>query len=329
MQAAVIGLGSMGQRRIRLIKQYARQNETAIEIYGIDLSQERRKNCEAEWQIKTFGSLGEACDAAALDCIFISPSPLSHAAIIRDALSHGLHVFTELNLVSDGYDANIALSAKNQCVLFLSSTFLYREEIHKIREEVGKTDKPLRYSYHVGQYLPDWHPWENYQDFFVANRRTNGCRELFAIELPWLTNIFGAIESFEVQKSKMTGLAIDYADNYQVLIKHTSGHQGLLAIDVVSRKAVRNLEIYGEDSYIEWNGQPDGLSIFQEKTQKVEPVLLYDHIDQLENYSSFVVENAYYHEIEAFFQEMNGEQVALYGFEQDKIILGLIDQIEA
>ena len=66
-----------------------------------------------------------------------------------------------------------------------------------------------------------------------------------------------------------------------------------------------------------------------EKTQKVEPVLLYDHIDQLENYSSFVVENAYYHEIEAFFQEMNGEQVALYGFEQDKIILGLIDQIEA
>ena len=81
MQAAVIGLGSMGQRRIRLIKQYARQNETAIEIYGIDLSQERRKNCEAEWQIKTFGSLGEACDAAALDCIFISTSPLSHAAM--------------------------------------------------------------------------------------------------------------------------------------------------------------------------------------------------------------------------------------------------------
>ena len=329
MQAAVIGLGSMGQRRIRLIKQYAMQNETAIEIYGIDLSQERRKNCEAEWQIKTFGSLGEACDAAALDCIFISTSPLSHAAIIRDALSHGLHVFTELNLVSDGYDANIALSAKNQCVLFLSSTFLYREEIHKIREEVGKTDKPLRYSYHVGQYLPDWHPWENYQDFFVANRRTNGCRELFAIELPWLTNIFGAIESFEVQKSKMTGLAIDYADNYQVLIKHTSGHQGLLAIDVVSRKAVRNLEIYGEDSYIEWNGQPDGLSIFQEKTKKVEPVLLYDQIDQLENYSRFIVENAYYHEIEAFFQEIDGKQAALYDFEQDKIILELIDKIEA
>lgn len=329
MQAAVIGLGSMGQRRIRLIKQYARQNETVIEIYGIDLSQERRKNCEAEWQIKTFGSLGEACDATMLDCVFISTSPLSHAAIIQDALNKGLHVFTELNLVNDGYDENIVLAKKNQCVLFLSSTFLYREEIKKIREEVYKVDKPLRYSYHVGQYLPDWHPWENYQNFFVGKRRTNGCRELFAIELPWLTNIFGAIESFEVQKTKVTDLAIDYADNYQLLIKHASVHQGLLAIDVVSRKAVRNLEIYGEDSYIEWNGQPDGLSIFQEKTKKVEPVFLYDQIDQLEHYSSFVVENAYYHEIESFFQEMNGKQAALYGFEQDKIILELIDQIEA
>lgn len=212
---------------------------------------------------------------------------------------------------------------------FYLPLFLYREEIKKIREEVYKVEKPLRYSYHVGQYLPDWHPWEDYQDFFVANRRTNGCRELLAIELPWLTNIFGAVESFEVQKGKMTGLAIDYADNYQLLIKHTSGHQGLLAIDVVSRKAVRNLEIYGEDSYIEWNGQPDGLSIFQEKSKKVESVILYDQIDQLEHYSSFVVENAYYHEIEAFFQEIDGKQAALYGFEQDKTILDLIDQIEA
>ena len=35
----------------------------------------------------------------------------------------------------------------------------------------------------LGQYLPDWHPWESYKSFFVSNKKTNGCRELFAIEL--------------------------------------------------------------------------------------------------------------------------------------------------
>lgn len=35
--------------------------------------------------------------------------------------------------------------------------------------------------------------------------------------------------------------------------------RGTLFVDVISRKAVRNLEIVGENVYLKWYGTPDGL----------------------------------------------------------------------
>ncbi|MEG0681845.1 MAG: Gfo/Idh/MocA family oxidoreductase [Eubacterium sp.] len=324
MNVVVIGLGSMGQRRIRLIKQYSKE----IQIFGIDLNEERRSNCKKLWDIQTAENLSELCQNEKIECAFISTSPLSHASIIKECLEQNMHVFTELNLVSDGYLENIKLAKNKSLTLFLSSTFLYRKEIEAIKESVLSTPDKLNYTYHVGQYLPDWHPWEKYQDFFIGHQRTNGCRELFAIELPWIIDIFGEIETIEVNKDKNTTLSINYNDNYQVMIKHVSGHKGVLSVDVISRKAVRNLEVYGEHLYLEWDGSPEGLYAFNCDKKEMQAITLYEKIDQLENYSHFVVENAYFNEIDVFFNTLKGQDTARYTFEKDQKTLEIIDWIE-
>lgn len=325
MRIVVIGLGSMGKRRIRLIHKW----KGLWEIVGIDSNEKRRKDCENEYGIRTFDNLAEVANANNIDCAFVCTSPLSHSKIITQCLNYGLHVFTELNLVDDGYDENILLSKQKGLTLFMSSTFLYREEIKKIRALVQQTDSTLNYTYHIGQYLPDWHPWENYKDFFVGNKRSNGCREIFAIELPWLVDVFGDIIKVDVIKSKISNLNIDYNDNYLLLIQHKNGHKGTLAVDVVSRKAVRNLEVYGEQLYLYWNGSPTGLYVYDFEAKKDVNIQLYEVIDQLNNYSSFVVENAYLNEIISFFQAVAEEKVPAYSFEKDKDILKIIDRIEA
>lgn len=325
MKVAVIGLGSMGKRRIRLIKKYS---ET-IQIVGVDTNEERRKVCTNEYGIETFNSLNDAIDLKDIDCAFVCTSPLSHSEIITQCLSYGLHVFTELNLVDDGYNVNINLAKQKGLTLFMSSTFLYREEIKKIKTLTKQTDSKLNYTYHVGQYLPDWHPWENYKDFFVGNKRSNGCREIFAIELPWLVDVFGEITNIDVIKNKISNLNIDYNDNYLLIIQHKSGHKGTLAVDVVSRKAVRNLEVYGEEIYLHWDGSPTGLYVHDLETKKDVNIKLYEEVDQLNNYSSFVVENAYLTEVISFFEAVTEGKVPSYSFEKDKDILKIIDRIEA
>lgn len=325
MNIVVIGLGSMGRRRIRLIKQY----NDSYKIIGVDLNKERRIASESEFGIETIDSLEEAIKNNNLDSAIICTSPLSHSKLIKLCLENNLHIFTELNLVTDGYDENIQLAEEKKRVLFLSSTFLHRAEIKQINNLVKMQDERLNYTYHIGQYLPDWHPWESYKDFFVGDKRTNGCREIFAIELPWLIEVFGNVKDIIVRKSKISSLNIDYDDNYMVILEHDSGHKGMLVVDIVSRKAVRNLEVFGENLYLSWDGSAEGLKMTDIAKRKEENILLYEKVDQLDQYSKFVVENAYYDEIVSFFEVISNNIEPIYDFEKDKIILDLIDRIEA
>lgn len=321
----MIGLGSMGKRRIRLIMKY----DPLIHIVGIDTSAERRKEAEALFPVKTYADMAKISFDEEIECAFIATSPLSHNNIISECLTNGWHVFTELNLVADGYDENILKAKENNLTLFLSSTFLYREEINYIDKKIKDISGPLNYVYHVGQYLPDWHPWEDYTGYFVSDKRTNGCREILAIELPWITEVFSNIKHVSAVKRKNTTLKIDYPDSYLLTLEHENGNAGLLAVDVVSRKAVRNLEIYGEDIYLSWDGTPNGLFQYDLAAKTNINIELYQEIDKQSEYASFVIENAYLNEITEFFEILkNPDNKQRYGFEKDLEIIKVIDRIE-
>ena len=322
MNIAVIGLGSMGKRRIRLIKEMY----PAYDIIGIDGREDRRIESAEPFHIKCYDSLNDA--DMKTDCVFVCTSPLSHNAIINDALNHGCHVFTELNLVNDGYQNNMKLAKEKGLHLFLSSTFFYREEIKYIRNKITK-EKRWNYIYHIGQYLPDWHPWESYKDFFLGDKRTNGCREIMAIELPWLTETFGRVAKLNAVSDKITELHIDYNDNYIIQLEHQNGNKGCLIVDVVSPVAVRKLEVYSENAYLSWAGTPESLYEYNHGSKQLETVSLHEKTEHIDGYRAFVVENAYKNEIREFFNVVLDGKKPLYGFEQDLEILKLIDSIGA
>lgn len=320
----VIGLGSMGKRRIRLLSEHS-----DVTIFGVDSNPDRCKEVQETLHVQCYESIDAAVSAQPIQAAMVCTSPLSHANIIHECLQHKLHVFTELNLVQDRYDENIALAKENGVVLFLSSTFLYRTEPEYIIDTVKHTEGALNYNYHIGQYLPDWHPWESYNNYFIGNPRTNGCREIMAIELPWLVTCFGEIKSVQVLKSKNTNLNITYNDNYQLLIEHTNGTKGTLSVDVVTRKAVRRFEVYGENLYLTWDGKPTTVNHYDIENKADRFVNFSDASEHREGYAEFVTENPYREEISAFLNEIQGVHSAKWDFEKDKEVLAIIDTIEA
>ena len=323
MNVGVVGLGSMGKRRIRLLQ----SNFPDINVYGFDLDGNRREEVKELFQIETYENFNELFSM--LDAVFISTSPLSHSKLINEALKNDLNVFTEINLVDDLYDENIKIANQNDLCLFLSSTQLYRKEIAEISKNIKKASKPTEYIYHIGNYLPDWHPWENYKDFFVADRRTNGCREILAIELPWIVETFGKVKDFHVSKSKISDLEINYPDNFIITFEHENKDKGVLIVDLVSRKPVRNLEIINEDFYFSWDGSPDGFESYDTENGESIKIDLYEEIENNENYNQTIIEDAYLEEIKDFLQAINeNKSHGLYSFEKDKYVLDLIDSIE-
>lgn len=325
MKIIVIGLGSMGKRRIRLLSEHH-----DIELFGIDSQQNRCEEVKEKFGIKCYASIAEAVASEHPNAAVISTSPLSHAAIIKECLQSNLHVFTEINLVSDGYEENMKLAKEKGLTLFLSSTFLYQAETLKIIEKVKSANvSKLNYIYHVGQYLPDWHPWENYNNYFIGNPRTNGCREILTIDLPWIVTAFGDIKSAQVLKSKNTDLNIDYSDNYLIMLEHESGTKGVFAADVVARKAVRHFEVYGEYLHVTWDGTPETLKGFD--IDKKEDVALLADIstEHIEGYSNLIDENPYRDELNAFLASVNENKKPMWDFEKDLSLLRVIDSIEA
>lgn len=323
MNVVVIGLGSMGKRRIELIKKaYPNFN-----VYGIDLREDRRKEVESEYNIFCSDSIESVDNKFNIDVAFVCTAPLSHNFIISECLKRKYHVFTEINLVSDGYKKNMKLAKENGRKLFLSSTFLYREEIKYIKKYV-QTDNKWNYNYHIGQYLPDWHPWETYNDFFVGDVKTNGCREIMAIELPWLIAAFGKVKEFHVISDKISELNIDYNDNFLIQFIHENGNKGNLLVDVVSPVAVRRFEAYRESKYIRWDGTADSLEQYYQESDQVKKVVLNEMEEHKSGYRQFVVENAYENEIREFFDIVLQNKKPQYGFEQDLQTLELIDKLE-
>ena len=323
MNIAVIGLGSMGKRRIRLL-----QGEFPnIRLIGIDGNEARKQEVKGNFRINTYSNLLEA-SSENLDAVIISTSPLSHEALIKEALGFGLHVFTEINLLNHYYEEVIADAEQKDLHLYLSSTFLHRKEIQYIQNAVSR-DMRVTYRYHVGQYLPDWHPWESYKDFFVSNKSTNACREIFAIEMPWIIATFGNITDVSVNKSKISDLEIDYPDTYSVILKHKSGIHGTLNVNVVSRESKRELDIIGENTQLCWKGTPSSLEEWSNTSNKMESIELYESFTHQKEYAANIIEEAYLEEIKEFVGLVRGEvKQTKYSFKQDKIVIDWIDVFE-
>jgi len=87
MKIIVIGLGSMGKRRIRLLSE-----NKDIHLFGIDSQESRCEEVKEKFGLKCYSSIAKAVAAEHPDAAVISTSPLSHSAIIKECLENDLHV---------------------------------------------------------------------------------------------------------------------------------------------------------------------------------------------------------------------------------------------
>ena len=322
MKILVIGLGSMGTRRIRLIQ----KTDPTVKIAGVDTQEERRKKLKDDLNIDSYADLRQALDDFTPDAAFICTSPISHGPIALQCLNGGINIFTEINLLNDWYDEALKTANEKNCKMFLSSTFLYRKELQYVIKAVK--NKKVNYIYHSGQYLPDWHPWESYKNFFVSDKRTNACREILAIEFPWLIKAFGEIADVYSLKSRNTSLDIDFPDNYIIVLQHKNGNKGVFCQDIIARKGERKLEVYAEDLHLFWEGTPQSLSVYDFNEKKDIPINVYDDVSKDNRYAANIIENAYQDEIKSFFNYLKGAETPRHSFEKDKEILNLVSKIE-
>jgi predicted dehydrogenase len=170
------------------------------------------------------------------------------------ALERGLPCFIEAS-VTDA-DRILELHRRSEHTPLLmapSCTMRYFPGPQRVKAlvEGGAIGRPLNFNYLTGQYLPDWHPWEPIEAFYVSKRATGGAREIVPFELTWLNDLFGAPEPLACVKTKLTDLAADIDDIYHCLLRYPGGVLGNMTVEVISRpRATRELRILGTEGEI-------------------------------------------------------------------------------
>lgn len=321
MKVLVVGLGSMGKRRVRCLRRLG-----VTDVTGFDPRAGRREEANTKYGIATLADWGEA-KALPADCWIISTPPDTHIGYGLEAVARGISFFTEAN-VTDARMAELsARLADGKVVGAPSCTMRYYPGPRQIKELVGSgaIGRALAFTYQSGQYLPDWHPWESYKDFYVSKRATGACREIVPFELCWLADLFGPVASLSCMKDRLGDLDADIDDIYQLLLRFESKVIGHLMVDVIARPAVRLFRLIGTAGTIEWDQSAQRLRHFAAGSGSWQECSL----------KSGTVEPGYVHGEEPYVEEMRDFLAAVrrerpwpYPFAEDERILRLLERAE-
>lgn len=253
MKVLLVGAGSMGRRRLRDL--------LALEVGDVILYEPQAERCRetaAKFGVRGFTDLEQSL-AENPEVIIISCPPALHGLYVQKAMECKMHIFSEVPFVFEleALEAIAAQAEKYPRVLGISHTIRYYPPFRIIHDLIrsGKIGKPLYLEYSLGNYLPDWHPYEDYRKFYASDMTLGGAgmdmllHELGAIQW-WL----GKVESVYARFSKLSALEIKGPDNHDILLSFEGGGRGFFHHDMIEQGTVgRHIRIVGDLGTIEWH----------------------------------------------------------------------------
>ena len=323
MRFLQVGLGSMGKRRLRCLKRLGYSD-----IVGFDMREDRRKEAEIKYGIKTISTLKEI-DFGKIDTMIISTPPDKHDEYIEFAIKIKKPAFVEASVVIGKLEELERKAKKEKVIIIPSCTLKYHPAIKEIIDIVksGYYGKVTNFTYHCGQYLPDWHPYENIKSFYVSKRETSAAREMVPFELTWLVELVGFPKRISGFKGKAIDLGVDIDDTYVIAMEFEKKAYGVLNVDVVSRFATRNLILNLEHAQILWRWDENVVKVYDARNNRWIHYF-YSQGQAEEGYNKNIAEDMYVNELNAFIQTITGKTKFPNSLKEDIEILKCLEKVE-
>jgi predicted dehydrogenase len=321
MKFLVIGLGSMGKRRIRCL-----QSLGYNDIIGFDVRPDRRIEANEKYKIEVVDSINRI-SLSEFDAFVISTPPDQHTPYVKLAVDYGKPAFIEASVILDEV-REIKSYNNNKVFLAPSCTLRFHPMIQDITSIIksGKYGKVTNFSYHSGQYLPDWHPWEKVTDFYVSNRITGGGREIVPFELTWIVDTIG----WPIDAKGVFQRTIDFGpeieDSYAFVLKY-EGMVGTVIVDVAARYATRSLIINLELGQIQWRWDEACFHLYEAESNRW-IVFKQPEVSAAAGYNKNIGEEMYINEVKSFITGIKTPSAYPNSIDDDIIILEILNKIE-
>ncbi len=258
----IAGLGSIGRRHFR--------NLIALGEKDIVLLRTRKAtlpdNELAGFPVET--DLREALKKYQPDAVIVANPTSMHLDVAIPAAEAGCHILLEKPVSNslERLDTLQQTAQKSGSRILVGFQFRYHPTLNKAREiiEAGALGKILTVHAHWGEYLPQWHPWEDYRQSYAARADLGGgVIVTLTHPLDYLRYLLGDIESLWSFNGHISPLEIDVEDVAEIGLKFASGAVGGVHVNYFQRPPVHRLEIVGTNGTLRWDNA-DGILHFQQ-----------------------------------------------------------------
>lgn len=216
--------------------------------------------------IPTYATLAEAINAGA-DVVLVATPPRWHVPVALQAVRAGCHLFVEKPLSHDldGVEELVREVEARGLIGFVGSNWKFHPSFQKMKMllEKGVIGRVTAVRCQFGQYLPDWHPWENYRQTYSARRDLGGGILLDSHEFDYVTWFLGPIQGLACMADRISTLEIDTEDTAAVILRFASGAIGEMHLDYTQRAYQRNFEFFGEEGTIQWDIRERAVKLYE------------------------------------------------------------------
>jgi len=240
MKILVVGAGSIGTRH--------RDNLEALgaEVATSDLNPVRKSDyTNLHTAIKDFHP-----DAA----VVAVPTHL-HMDVAIEVASHNMPLFIEkpVSHTMNGIDVLQRMLKVTGQWAVVGYSLRFHPALQIIKELLPRIGTPLYARAEVGQYLPDWHPTEDYTKWYMAHEDQGGGALLdLSHEIDYMRWMFGDISEAQGYVGKVSNLEMDADDLADIQTHHENLPLGSIHMDLLDRSYNRRLRIVGSDATIAW-----------------------------------------------------------------------------
>jgi len=261
MRFLIVGLGSIGRRHLK--------NLSALGQTDIILLRSRA-NYPPDDELSKFPVVTDIHSALEKkpDAVIISNPTALHLEVAIPAAQSGCPLLLEKPLSHNlnGTEQLRKIVRENRLTVLVGFQFRFHPGLQKIKEIISNQEigRVLYFRSHWGEFLPGWHPWEDYRKGYSARQDLGGGVVLTLCHpLDYLHWLFGEVVELAAVTKKLSDLEIEVEDTAEILMNFNSGVLGCLHLDYIQQPPKHTLEIIGTKGSLYWDNSDGTVHHYQ------------------------------------------------------------------
>lgn len=262
MKILIAGLGSIGRRHFRNLLSLGEKDLILYRTNKATLPDDELAGYPVETDLAT------ALEKHRPQAVIVSNPTALHLDVAIPAARSGCAILLEKPISNDlsRVDELRRAVAESGSKVLVGFQFRFHPTLNKARELIldGALGKVLTVHAHWGEYLPNWHPWEDYRESYAARDDLGGgVIRTLTHPLDYLRYLLGEVESLWSFNGHISPLEMDVEDVAEIGLRFTSGAIGGLHLNYVQRPPVHQLEIVGTAGSLRWDNADGLLTLLQ------------------------------------------------------------------